>query len=196
MIWAGVLPFPAVHHAAAKLIPPGCHFAPSHPLILPLRAFLFVSHQMWNSWLHLEGPSKLHLPYRSSIIHRKCHLSALIGHWCQLRHSLVNISNKHFHVFSHAASEELAAHLGEAASLPSTRHRWKLSLARVPVTVSRWWGCCQAEPAVSCTAHPVSHRSHRLLSWLSLLSCCQGFVLFLTPDLYRAKQNGVLVCDS
>lgn len=192
-----MLPSSALHPAAAKLIPLGCHFAPSHPLITPLLAFPFLSHQVGSTWLHLEGPSKLHFLYRSSLIHRRCHISALIGHWCQLRHSLVNISNKHFDVFSPAASQELAAHLSEAASLPFIRHPWKLSLARVPVTVCRQWGCCQAEPAVSCTAHPVSNPFYLLLGWLPLFSCCQVFVLF-SPHLTlsRTKWNGILVHDS
>lgn len=141
-----------------------------------------MSHQMGSTWLHLEGPSKLHLPYRSSIIHRKCHLSALTGHWCQLQCLLVNISKEYFHVFSHAASEELAANLHEAASLSSIRRCWKLFLAGVPVTASRQGGCCHAVPAGSCAAHPVPHHSHLLPTWLSLLSSCQVFFSFVPPD--------------
>lgn len=170
--WAGKLPCPHFYHSVAKLILLGCHFVSSHPLIIPQLAFLFISHQMGNTWLHLEGPSKLHLPYRSSIIHRKCHLSALTGHWCQLHCSHVNISKEYFHVFSHAASEEVPANLHEAASLPSFRHCWKLFLTEAPVTASTQGGCCHAVPAGSCAAHPVPHHFHLLPTWLSLLSSC------------------------
>lgn len=142
---------------------------------------------MWSTKLHLEGPSKLYLPYRSSIIHRKCHLSDLIGHWCQLRHSVVNISNKYFHVFSHAASKEFAPHFREAASLPSIRLCWQLSLAKVPTTISRQWGCCQAEHAVIRIAHPVSHHSHLLPSWLLFVSLSGLCPFVFSTDLVQSQ---------
>lgn len=200
VIWAGIFLFHALHHAAAKFIPLGCHFAPSHPLIIPLLASLFISHKMWSAWLHLEGPSKLRLPSRSSIIHRKCHVSALMGHWCQLRCSLVNISNKHFGVFSHAASVEAVAHLCGAASLPSIRHCWKLSLTRLPVTVPRQWGCClSAVLPTLCFITPISSLVVCLfltLSGFKILSFF-FFFFFLSPlTSYRARQKGLLVRDS
>lgn len=155
-----------------KIIPLGCHFAPSHH---PTAGFFFyitlkVKH-LTSPSRHFKAAPSLQITYNSQKVSSLSPDRSLMPASFSLH--LLAFQRSSF-VSSLTASEELSAHLSELPHYPPSH----------PMESAPWTECLWQFPdrkvPLSCAAHPQSHHSH-LLPAGCLFSCVVRLLSFLSP---------------